>query len=198
MAIKFIYVIILLIAFQVQCTSSNSQERNKPIIELKVLKGSEFELMKKYGSRFYINSFHGKKGDISDLVSIRNKNISHQDIQTAITNLDTQNLLYIELITSKNLGNEANNHLFQNGNQKINEFKLLFERMFLVNNRTITYNLKEVDEPPMFFGRGMTPASRRIVKAEDLFGYIFLLPVENVAVIKMSIGNSNIQISNEN
>ena len=53
-----------------------------------------------------------------------------------------------------------------------------------------------LDERKLFFGRGMTPASRRIVKAEDLFGYIFLLPVGNLEELKMSIGNSSIWISN--
>ena len=188
--------LLIILAFQIHCVSSNLQAKNKSITELKVLKSSEFELMQKYGSRFYINAFHGKKEGIADLVLVRNKNISPEDLQTAITDLGAENLLYVELITSKNLENEAKTHLFQNGNQSIKEFKLLYEKMFLVNNRTITYELKEVDEPPMLFGRGMIPASRRIVKAEDLFGYIFLLPVGNLEELKMSIGNSSIWISN--
>ena len=188
--------LLIILAFQIHCVSSNLQAKNKSITELKVLKSSEFELMQKYGSRFYINAFHGKKEGIADLVLVRNKNISPEDLQTAITDLGAENLLYVELITSKNLENEAKTHLFQNGNQSIKEFKLLYEKMFLVNNRTITYELKEVDEPPMLFGRGMIPASRRIVKAEDLFGYIFLLPVESLEEMKMSIGNSSIWISN--
>ncbi len=115
MNIKFKLGVIIFLVFQIHCASSNPQE-NKSITELKILKSSEFEIMKKFGSKYYVSAFYGKQSDILDLVTVRNNTISQTDIQNELSKFNAENLFYLELITSKNIDEEIAGYIFQNKN----------------------------------------------------------------------------------
>jgi hypothetical protein len=139
MNIKFKLLIIIFVAFHIHCASSNPQEKNKSITELRILKTSEFEIMKKSGSKYYVSAFYGKQKDILDLVLVRNKTISQIDIQNKISEFSDENLFYLELITSKDIDEEITEYSFQNRNQSINNYALFSENLVLYNNRSIEY-----------------------------------------------------------
>jgi hypothetical protein len=186
--LKLLLILILLVL--IHCTSFNSQERNKSITELKILKRSEFEIMKKFGGKYYISAFYGKQKDILDLVSVRNKTISQTDLQNEISKFNDENLFYLELITSKDIDEEITGYSFQNKNQSLITYALFYENLVLYNNRSIEYK-KDADKQVLLSARRMIPLSRRVFKSEDLFSYVFLLPIEEINTIKLFIDSEN-------
>ncbi len=182
--------IVLIILFQIQCISFNSQERNKSITELKILKSYEFEIMKKFGSKYYVSAFYGNEKDILDLISVRNNTISQTDIQNEVSKFNNESLFYLELITSKDIDEEIAGYSFQNKNQSLNTYALFYENLVLYNNRSIEYK-DTADKQILLSARRMIPLSRRIFKSGDLFSYVFLLPIEEINTIKLSIDGEN-------
>ncbi len=189
MTIKFKQLIIIFLAFHIHCASFNSQE-NKSITELKILKRSEFEIMKKFGGKYYVSAFYGKQKDILDLVSVRNKTISQTDLQNEISKFNSENLFYLELITSKDIDNEITGYSFQSKNKSLNTYALFYENLVLYNNRSVEYK-NENDKQILLSARRMIPLSRRVFKTEDLFSYVFLLPLDEINTIKLSIDSEN-------
>lgn len=175
------------------CIGANvkKEENRTHLIELKVIQGSELEYRNMYGGKYYLSAYHGSKADILDLLSVRNKRINLTDVQKDVVKYDAKNLLYIELITSNDINNEVMNHSFQNKNQLIKNYSLFSEKMFLINNRSIEYQNEEFKEPPLLFGKGFIPLSRRIYTSEPLYVYVFLLPVKKLDVIEMWLKTGN-------
>lgn len=119
---------------------------NQQIIEMNAIKGSNFELMKRYGSNFYINAFYGSKEDILNLFSVRNKTVTQTVLKDRLSSFDSKNLFYIELVTPKDIDSEVVRYSFQNGNKRLNRFELFYENLVIYNNRTIEY-IPEKEEP---------------------------------------------------
>jgi hypothetical protein len=193
MNIKFKLWLIIFLAFQIHCAGSNLREENKSITEFRVLKSSEFEIMKKFGSKYYVSAFYGKQKDILDLVSVRNTTISQTDVQKEISKFNDENLFYLELITSEDIDEEITGYSFQSKNQSINNYALFSENLVLYNNRSMEYK-NASDKQILLSARRMIPLSRRVFKSEDLFSYVFLLPLKEINTIKLFIdGESKIE-----
>lgn len=141
---------------------------------------------KKFGSKYSVSAYYGKRKDILDFLSVRNKTISRTDIQSEVSKFNTENLFYLELITSKDIDQEITGYSFQIKNQSIQNYALFYEDLVLYNNRSIEYK-NEADKQILLSARRMIPLSRRVFKSEDLFSYVFLVPLEEMNTIKLLI-----------
>ena len=171
------------------CISTNSQEKNKPLEELKVIKGSSFELMKTYGGKFQINAFHGSQENIENLFSVRNRNAS--PIRKSIKrNRAVNNILYIELITSIDIMNDVEKHIFTKNHEIMNNYRLYTETFVLYNDGSIK-SQEETIKPLLLSGKSYYLGTKKKIPLEMLYCYIFLIPLDEIDGLKMSFVNGN-------